>query len=712
MSAGYQTGVNQYGVILGAADNAIATLTGGTANKILTSGGAGANPTWESSLSGITQLNVDNLRLDGNTISSTDTDGNIILSPDGTGGVVIPTNLTVGESAQDIAFTINGSAINAIAALHASGTTDLGGFVEERHSETAALGAHNLMLRSRGVEGAATVVQDGDILGRIISCGYDGTDFAQSVEIRTSVDGTPGSNDMPGKLEILTSADGGQTPTLALTIDSSQMSTFTGTLDVIHTATESDDHALEIDCDAAGFGDVKAIDIVYITGAMTAVQDEEAILLNIDESASVGGILNGYEVLTTAEGSATINGYTTGINVNPVVHESGTFGDADNILNKLVDVTAALASGGAGSISIFVADDDTITIGDAATWDEFEIILATGASGSGVAPTYEYSTGGASYSPFSPADGTNGFRNTGAILWDSASLAGWATATSGRYEILITRTRNSLSTTPIIDELQISSTTEYSWDKNGDVTVKSISLTDDLIVADGGTGASTLTGVLTGNGTSAVTANAITQYGVVIGGASNAVASTAVGTAAQVLTSNGAGVAPTFQAAAGGGGLSWNSITSGSLTGAALTVTSGLGTAYDEYFFVITGASATGTFNIQAEISDNGGSTYAVAVRGMRASSGDTVDILTALPIDTNDAAFELGDTAELLLYIRGNKLANYKTMEWNVSSPGGAAGENGWGNVNVLTTADIDAVKISLDAGTYDAGTYVVYGR
>lgn len=35
------------------------------------------------------QLNVDNLRLDGNTISSTDTNGDISLSPNGTGDVVV-----------------------------------------------------------------------------------------------------------------------------------------------------------------------------------------------------------------------------------------------------------------------------------------------------------------------------------------------------------------------------------------------------------------------------------------------------------------------------------------------------------------------------------------------------------------------------------------------------------------------------------------------
>jgi len=39
-----------------------------------------------------TQLNVDNLRLDGNTVSSTDTDGDINITPDGTGETVVGGN--------------------------------------------------------------------------------------------------------------------------------------------------------------------------------------------------------------------------------------------------------------------------------------------------------------------------------------------------------------------------------------------------------------------------------------------------------------------------------------------------------------------------------------------------------------------------------------------------------------------------------------------
>lgn len=37
----------------------------------------------------VTKVDVDNLRLDGNTISSTDTNGNIVLDPNGTGAVVV-----------------------------------------------------------------------------------------------------------------------------------------------------------------------------------------------------------------------------------------------------------------------------------------------------------------------------------------------------------------------------------------------------------------------------------------------------------------------------------------------------------------------------------------------------------------------------------------------------------------------------------------------
>lgn len=67
-------------------------------------------------------------------------------------------------------------------------------------------------------------------------------------------------------------------------------------------------------------------------------------------------------------------------------------------------------------------------------------------------------------------------------------------------------------------------------------------------VPSGGTGAVTLTGILTGHGIAAFTASTVTQHGVLVGGASNAVSSTAVGTTGQVLQAN-TGADPTYSTA-------------------------------------------------------------------------------------------------------------------------------------------------------------------
>ena len=77
----------------------------------------------------------------------------------------------------------------------------------------------------------------------------------------------------------------------------------------------------------------------------------------------------------------------------------------------------------------------------------------------------------------------------------------------------------------------------------------SIGLTVPVVVSSGGTGAITLTGVLTGNGTSAVTANTVTQYDVLVGGASNAVGSVGPGSSGQVLQSGGASANPAYSTA-------------------------------------------------------------------------------------------------------------------------------------------------------------------
>lgn len=87
-------------------------------------------------------------------------------------------------------------------------------------------------------------------------------------------------------------------------------------------------------------------------------------------------------------------------------------------------------------------------------------------------------------------------------------------------------------------------TTNNSWDSQ-----------DPVQVALGGSGVATITGVITGNGTSPFTGSAITQYDVLVGGAANAISSITPSTAGLVLTSNGTSANPTFQSVSASGAI-------------------------------------------------------------------------------------------------------------------------------------------------------------
>jgi hypothetical protein len=84
------------------------------------------------------------------------------------------------------------------------------------------LGPYFVLGRSRGTTaGSSTAVQNGDELGTIQFCGADGTDLETAgALIRAEVDGTPGANDMPGRLVFSTTADGASSPTERLRITS------------------------------------------------------------------------------------------------------------------------------------------------------------------------------------------------------------------------------------------------------------------------------------------------------------------------------------------------------------------------------------------------------------------------------------------------------------------------------------------------------------
>lgn len=253
-------------------------------------------------------------------------------------------------------------------------------------------------------------------------------------------------------------------------------------VDIFFTADTNDEHAVELHVDAAAKGDVKAIDIDYITGAIAAGEDEAVILVNIDEIAANGGDVFGLEVLAT-DGSAAIYGMKAGAVVGPILQESGTFANPTTGTNDTPSTDVAdMIDGSAGTnTTIFVAVNDYILIGAAAAFTEIEFIIETGAANPGIKPTFGYSTAGSHlFTPFSPVDGTDGFRNTGVVAWDAADLTSHAVNTdTGTFDIKITRT-HAVAGSVSLFYAKTAATVVYSWDKDGDVSIKALSVGGNL----------------------------------------------------------------------------------------------------------------------------------------------------------------------------------------------------------------------------------------
>jgi hypothetical protein len=83
-------------------------------------------------------------------------------------------------------------------------------------------GAYLILGHSRsGTAGNYTILQPDDGLGLISFNGSDGTDLASvGATIKAEVDGTPGADDMPGRLVFSTTADGASSPTERMRISS------------------------------------------------------------------------------------------------------------------------------------------------------------------------------------------------------------------------------------------------------------------------------------------------------------------------------------------------------------------------------------------------------------------------------------------------------------------------------------------------------------
>ena len=192
-------------------------------------------------------------------------------------------------------------------------------------------------------------------------------------------------------------------------------------------------------------------------------------------------------------------------------------------------------------------------------------------------------------------------------------------------------------------------------------SANTFTLTGILVVANGGTGADTLTGVLTGNGTSAFTASAVTQHDVLVGGASNAIVSITNGTTGQIFTAN-TGANPSWENVPASS-ISITGDTGGALTGNSFTFTaSGIGLSFggsgttETLFGNLKLANGGTNANLTAS---NGGIFYSTASAGAILAGTATADQVLLSGSSTtpawSTATYPATTTINQLLYSSAN---------------------------------------------------------
>ena len=113
------------------------------------------------------------------------------------------------------------------AKIHSQTTINEISFGAERATGADVFAAYFTFRKTRSsTPGGVTSVANGDNIGVIQFVGTDGTGAIEAATIAAIVDGTPGTNDMPGRLVFSTTADGASSPTERMRINADGSTVF------------------------------------------------------------------------------------------------------------------------------------------------------------------------------------------------------------------------------------------------------------------------------------------------------------------------------------------------------------------------------------------------------------------------------------------------------------------------------------------------------
>jgi hypothetical protein len=232
-------------------------------------------------------VDIGNLYVNGATIFNA---GNAERARiDSSGRLLVGTSTSLGDGAQV-------QSVSAIAQVF-----DGYNFREDNVGSELRLG------KARGGSSSSpTILSSGDSIGRVIFRGHAGatSGFLQAAYIDATVDGTPGTNDMPGRLVFSTTADGASSPTERMRI------TQAGHLYIANTT-----------------GDYNTVGITLFSNGQAQANANGVNPLNLNRKGSDGKIVDFYRdtnnpgsisVTTTATTYATSSDYRLKENVTPV----------------------------------------------------------------------------------------------------------------------------------------------------------------------------------------------------------------------------------------------------------------------------------------------------------------------------------------------------------------------------------------------------------
>ena len=300
-------------------------------------------------VNGVPAINLENYNSDVATTSDITLTNNAVVSSkfnlnlnSVTGSITFNRNgdnrTGLNGTAESARFDISGRLLVGTSSNQIIGDTSIAGFQLVGVGNASKMGivnygtgdsdaaTINLGKSKSGTAGTpGTSVGSNSTLGSINFAGDDGTDIGSiGAAIQGRVDGTPGTNDMPGRLSFLTTADGASSPTERMRIDKDGRIGLNGTVNNARFYFGGDT-AYSSDVDAIGYQNAATISS-NTTGTYQAFNTYNAVSATTDLSKCVGYGAN-FESIKPGGKLADLIGFRAGSSLTAATNNYGFYSD-------------------------------------------------------------------------------------------------------------------------------------------------------------------------------------------------------------------------------------------------------------------------------------------------------------------------------------------------------------------------------------------------